>query len=228
MQPNLNERIRQAGSTPALLDELIRAHRPLMIAAVRFHMHSVRDEYLQIAEDAFREAVAAYRPERGAFLPLCRRIISLRLSDERRRLRLDREIPMANLNEAAQYAIDQAASVSAHRARSREEERREEIGAYARALKGLGITLRQVQQACPRHTSTRALCLQAVRRIHDDPELARRTLQGRLPIAALCTAFDTGDKVWERHRRYLIAAVLATDGNYPHIADYILPKEDFT
>lgn len=228
MQPNLNERIRQAGSNPALLDELIRAHRPLMIAAVRFHMRSVRDEYLQIAEDAFREAVAAYRPERGAFLPLCRRIISLRLIDERRRLRLDREIPMADLDEAAQYAIDQTASVSAHRARSREEERQEEIQAYARALKRLGITLRQVQQACPRHKSTRALCLQAVRRIHTDPELARRTLQGRLPIAALCTAFDTGDKVWERHRRYLIAAVLATDGNYPHIAGYILPKEDFT
>ena len=228
MQPNLNERIRQAGSNPALLEELIRAHRPLMIAAVRFHMHSVREEYLQIAEDAFREAVAAYRPERGAFLPLCRRIISLRLIDERRRLRLDREIPMADLDDAAQYAIDQAASVSAHRARSLEEERREEIEAYARALKGLGITLRQVQQACPRHQSTRALCLQAVRLIHGDTELARRTLQGRLPIAALCTAFDTGDKVWERHRRYLIAAVLATDGNYPHIAGYILPKEDFT
>lgn len=228
MQPNLNERIRQARSNPALLDELIRAHRPLMIAAVRFHMHSVREEYLQIAEDAFREAVAAYRPERGAFLPLCRRIISLRLIDERRRLRLDREIPMADLDDAAQYAIDQAASVSAHLARSLEEERREEIEAYARALKGLGITLRQVQQACPRHKSTRALCLQAVRLIHGDTELARRTLQGRLPIAALCTAFDTGDKVWERHRRYLIAAVLATDGNYPHIAGYILPKEDFT
>ena len=49
-----------------------------------------------------------------------------------------------------------------------------------------------------------------------------------MPIAALCTAFDTSDKIWERHRRYLIAAVLATDGNYPHIASYILPKEDFT
>ena len=66
---------------------------------------------------------------------------------------------MADLDDAAQYAIDQAASVSAHRARSLEEERREEIEAYARALKGLGITLRQVQQACPRHQSTRALCL---------------------------------------------------------------------
>ena len=228
MQPSLNERARQAREDPILMDELMRAHRPLMIAAVRFHMHSVRDEYVQIAEDAFREAVAAYCPERGAFLPLCRRIISLRLIDERRRLRLDREIPMADLDDAAQYAIDQAASVSAHRARSREAERREEIQAYARALHGLGITLRQVQQACPRHQSTRSLCQQAVRLIHGDPELARRTLKGRLPIAALCTAFDTGDKIWERHRRYLIAAVLATDGNYPHIASYILPKEDFT
>ena len=228
MQPSLNERARQAREDPAQLDELIRAQRPLMIAAVRFHMHSVRDEYLQIAEDAVREAVAAYRPERGAFLPLCRRIIRLRLIDERRRLRLDREIPMADFGDEAQYAIDQAASVSAHQAHSREQERREEILAYAQALQQLGITLRQVQQACPRHQSTRALCLQAVRLIHGDTELARRTLQGRLPIAALCTAFDTGDKVWERHRRYLIAAVLATDGNYPHIAGYILPKEDFT
>ena len=228
MQPSLNERARQAREDPAQLDELIRAQRPLMIAAVRFHMHSVRDEYLQIAEDAVREAVAAYRPERGAFLPLCRRIIRLRLIDERRRLRLDREIPMADFGDEAQYAIDQAASVSAHRAHSREQERREEIQAYAQALQQLGITLRQVQQACPRHQSTRSLCQQAVRLIHGDPELARRTLMRRLPIAALCTAFDTGDKIWERHRRYLIAAVLATDGNYPHIAGYILPKEDFT
>lgn len=228
MQPSLNERARQAREDPVLLDELMRAHRPLMIAAVRFHMHSVREEYVQIAEDAFREAVAAYRADRGAFLPLCRRIISLRLIDERRRLRLDREIPMADLSDEAQYAIDQAASVSAHQARSREEERREEIQAYARALQALGITLRQVQQACPRHRSTRELCQQAVRLIHGDPALARRTLAGRLPIAALCTAFDTSDKIWERHRRYLIAAVLATDGNYPNIAGYILPKEDFT
>lgn len=228
MQPSLNERARQAREDPVLLDELMRAHRPLMIAAVRFHMHSVREEYVQIAEDAFREAVAAYRADRGAFLPLCRRIISLRLIDERRRLRRDREIPMADLSDEAQYAIDQAASVSAHQARSREEERREEIRAYARALQALGITLRQVQQSCPRHRSTRELCQQAVRLIHGDPALARRTLAGRLPIAALCTAFDTSDKIWERHRRYLIAAVLATDGNYPNIAGYILPKEDFT
>ena len=112
--------------------------------------------------------------------------------------------------------------------RSREAERRQEIGEYARALQGLGITLRQVQQSCPRHRSTRELCQQAVRLIHADPTLAERTLRGRLPIAALCEAFDTGDKIWERHRRYLIAAVLATDGSYPHIASYILPKEDFT
>ena len=57
MQPSLNERARQAREDPAQLDELIRAQKPLMIAAVRFHMHSVRDEYLQIAEDAVREAM---------------------------------------------------------------------------------------------------------------------------------------------------------------------------
>ena len=72
MQPSLNKRARQAREDPVLLDELMRAHRPLMLAAVRFHMHSVREEYVQIAEDAFREAVAAYRADRGAFLPLSR------------------------------------------------------------------------------------------------------------------------------------------------------------
>ena len=225
MQPSLNERAQQAKNNPALLDELIRAHRPLMTAAVRFHMHSVREEYLQIAQEAFCEAVEAYSPDRGAFLPLCRRIISLRLIDERRRLRLDREVPMADLSDEAQFSIEQSSSISAHQMRSREAERREEIQEYAQALKEFGITLSQVQQACPRHKSTRELCQQAVRLIRSDPALAERTLRGRLPIAALCTAFDTSDKIWERHRRYLIAAVLATDGNYPTIASYILPKE---
>ena len=228
MQPNLNERAQLAKEDPVQLERLIRDHRPLMTATVRFHMRSVRDEYLQIAQEAFCEAVEAYNPERGAFLPLCRRIISLRLIDERRRLRLDREVSMSDLSDEAQYSIEQSASIGAHQMRSREAERREEIGEYARALQGLGITLRQVQQSCPRHRSTRELCQQAVRLIHADPTLAERTLRGRLPIAALCEAFDTGDKIWERHRRYLIAAVLATDGNYPHIAGYILPKEDFT
>lgn len=225
MQPSLNERALQAKEDPALLDELIRTHRPLMIAAVRFHMRSVREEYLQTAQDAFREAVEAYNPDRGAFLPLCRRIISRRLIDERRRLRLDREVPMADLSDEAKFSLEQSASIAAHRMHSREAERREEIREYARVLRELGISLDQVQQACPRHGSTRELCQRAVRLIHSDPTLAERALRGRLPIAALCAAFNTGDKIWERHRRYLIAAVLATDGNYPTIASYILPKE---
>ena len=57
MQPNLNERAQLAKEDPVQLERLIRDHRPLMTAAVRFHMRSVRDEYLQIAQEAFCEAV---------------------------------------------------------------------------------------------------------------------------------------------------------------------------
>lgn len=225
MEPMIR-RVQAAKQNPQAMESLLKAYRPLLVAEVRFHMHSIREEYLQIAREAFCEAVYAYHPERGAFLPLCRRVVAVRLIDEKRRRKLWHEAPMADLGEERASALMDAASLDAHARHTREEERHEEILAYARALQDRGLTLPDVQRASPKHADTRAMCRRAIQLLSKDANLADRTRAGRLPIARLCEAFQTGDKIWERHRRYLIAALIALDGNYPVIASYILRGEE--
>jgi len=78
----------------------------------------------------------------------------------------------------------------------------------------------------PKHTSTRADCIRAIRAILADPKKQLSARNGRLPIAPLAKELGIREKTLERHRKYILAGIIVHCGEYPHIKEYLpLGKE---
>lgn len=210
-----------AKTSQAAMDRLLLAYRPLILSRVIRILHAARHDDIQAGMEAVMEAVYAYDPHKGAFGALASTVLNRRLLDERRKRASNRETPLSDMTPEQHGALMAQASRQAYDTLEETRTRAQEIRAYEQALAALGILLGDMQRAAPRHAQTRALCREAAMYLYTTQELRVQTLTGRLPIARLKKQFQTGDKVWERHRAYLIGAVVALAGDYPCIRDYV-------
>ena len=99
---------------------------------------------------------------------------------------------------------------------------RQEIAEFARVLEGFGITLADVADNCPRQERTVAACRRALAFARGDRALLDRLEKtGRLPMAALAEGAGVERKTLERHRRYLVALLLAYTNGYEVIRGHL-------
>ncbi len=210
-----------ARESEAHMERLLSQYKPLVLSLVARVTRSAREEYVQAGAEAVMEAALAYDERKGAFGALAKRVVTRRLLDMTRRDGRFRETPLSELPEERRVAIEAAAARQAHNIIEETETRRQEIAEYALALGKLGMTLPDLQKSAPKHEATRKTCREAIWYLYSDPALREQTLAGRLPIRQLCERFHAGDKLFERHRRYIVGAVLALAGDYPHIRAYI-------
>lgn len=226
-------RVRAARGSARAADALVRDYLPFIKAETAKFMgrppREGHDDELGIAMFAFHEAVLAYDRSKEAFLPLASLSIRNRLIDFRRRERrhadvdsLD-ELRGGDEQEPGRALVDELASERDEIAESdARRASREEISEFARQLEGLGIALTDVADNCPRQRRTLEACQRALAYAREDQALLDRLVKtGKLPMSDLARGSGVDRKTLERHRRYLVALLVAYTNGYEIIRGHL-------
>ena len=184
------------------------------------------EDELSIAMLAFYEAILGYEKSRGAFLPYAARAIRNRLIDHYRAEK--RHEGLVSLHAPAGDGEDQTLldtlpdsrdEIGDYEARSASQREIREFGAQ---LERLGISFSDVADNCPRQERTLAACRRVLDHARSHPELLDRLVEtGRLPMNELAAGAGVEKKTMERHRKYLVAILLAFTNGYEIIRGHL-------
>ena len=98
----------------------------------------------------------------------------------------------------------------------------EEIMAFAQELGQYGLKLTDIDENCPKQERTLSACHRVLSCAREHPAfLARLTATGKLPIAALSAESGVERKTMERHRKYLVALLLAFTNGFEIIRGHL-------
>ncbi len=194
------------------------------------------DDELSIAMFAFHEATVSYDEAKGAFLPFAGVAIRNRLIDYRRKE--SKHDNVLSIHETftdnedertiADTLEDGTDSAEAHNIRSHT---REEIEEFSEQLKSFGITLSDVADSCPKQERTLKACHKALGFAKKEKKLLNSLVETKkLPIDAVSKGSGVERKTLERHRKYMVALLLAYTNGYEiirgHLKQITLSEEE--
>lgn len=227
---NINEQAVAAAADSDVLEEFIHSNIEFILSCAGKHSGrfiSTSDDEFSIAMYAFYEAVDSYLAGQGDFLPFAAMIIKRRLTDYyRRQSRFKDEHSIApevfsgtiddESADAAQYEVQEKLT-----GRS-EPSAADEIEAVSEEFRPYGFSFMDLADCSPKASKTRNQCKDAVRCILNSPILLSSIRDsGTLPVKALSAQSKVSRKTIERHRKYIIAAVIILTGDYPILAEYM-------
>ena len=211
-------------------NDLVQQYMPF-ISAETAKAHNLipqesREDALSIAMFAFHEAVMNYSKEKGAFLPFASRAIKNRIIDffrkEKRHLghiSLDSERDSEDDRSVLETLDRGEDNISAHHDKT---SARQEIMEYAETLLKYGLNISEVADNCPKQERTVTACHRALAAARKHPELIKAlTESGKLPITQLALASGVERKTLERHRKYMVAIMLAYTNGFEIIRGHI-------
>lgn len=185
------------------------------------------DDELGISMLAFYEAILAYRKTRGGFLKFAATAIRNRLIDYYRREKrhtgeISLETPLGDTADAdvlSDKIADQKNSVEEMTEASAA---REEIEKFADELRTYGLSLSDVAACCPKQERTLLACQRALEYAKQNPAILEELTQSkRLPIMRLSMETGIEKKTLERHRRYIVAIMLAYTNGFEIIRGHL-------
>lgn len=186
------------------------------------------DEY-SIALMAVSEAVDSYDEEKGAFWNYASLVISSRIIDDMRKhgnLKSEISISPSAFTELADedgISIDIRQQVQQKTAVYVDNNLKSEIEAFANELSEYGVDLFELPAYSPKSQKTKESCRELIVAFFLPPpliEALRRTKN--LPVKELLMRCNVSRKLIDRHRKYLLASVVAKAGDYQEISEYIL------
>ena len=217
-----------AKTDTAAADAFVQQYLPFVRAeTVRFTRQAIEqghEDELSIALLAFYEAILSYEKGRGAFLPYAARAIRNRLIDHFRAERRHRgQVSMqASAGEDGRTLADTLPARDELDASELRLASRQEIAAFGAQLEQYGICFSDVADNCPRQERTLAACRRVLDHARAHPELLDRLVEtGRLPMNELAAGSGTDKKTMERHRKYLVAILLAFTNGYEIIRGHL-------
>lgn len=223
--------VRAARTDPEAADALIRQYMGFIRAETAKFIKRApidgQDEELSIAMLAFYEAILGYEQNRGAFLSYASRGIRNRMIDHYRKEK--RHAKVVSLHVPLQDEDDDISKLdrledpkNEIEASHRRAAAREEIEEFERQLGEFGITFSEVADNCPRQERTLASCQRVLAAAKLHPEIFDILLESKkLPISSLAEKSRTDKKTLERHRKYLIAVLLAFTNGYEIIRGHL-------
>lgn len=234
-----NEGALSAGESEQALSSFVLSNEQFILkqaskAAGRFITKS--DDEWSAALMAFCEAVKSFDPAKGNFYPLAAVAIRRRVIDELRKSSRHSEETAVdfsavsadeeeeNLTAAARTArqADVKQATEATAAKETEADLRDEFEEAAEVLAAYGIDFYSLPASSPKTRGTRTKTGLIVKTLIADPELMRSMKKAKaLPMTELSRRTGIPMKVFERHRNYLIAAALLSEGPFPHIRSFI-------
>lgn len=224
-------RVQAARTDPEAADALIRQYMGFIRAETAKFIKRApidgQDEELSIAMLAFYEAILGYEQNRGAFLSYASRVIRNRMIDHYRKEK--KHAKVISLHAPLQDEDDDISKLdrledpkNEIEASHRRAAAREEIEEFEQKLGEFGITFSEVADNCPRQERTLASCQRVLAAAKLHPEIFDILLESKkLPISSLAEKSGTDKKTLERHRKYLIAVLLAFTNGYEIIRGHL-------
>ena len=228
---DLVRRVQAARTDPEAADALIRQYMGFIRAETAKFIKRApidgQDEELSIAMLAFYEAILGYEQNRGAFLSYASRGIRNRMIDHYRKEK--KHAKVISLHAPLQDEDDDISKLdrledpkNEIEASHRRAAAREEIEEFERKLGEFGITFSEIADNCPRQERTLASCQRVLAAAKLHPEIFDILLESKkLPISSLAEKSGTDKKTLERHRKYLIAVLLAFTNGYEIIRGHL-------
>lgn len=219
------EMVLAAKSDPDAADALISQYMGFIRAEAKKLSFGDGEDELSVAMLAFYEAALGYERSRGSFLSFAARVIRSRLIDYNRAESHHRG--HGSLNERAS---DDGAELLELLPDTRDdieeltvrEAAQSEIEEFSRALAAFGITFSDVADNCPKQERTLRACMDALNYARRNPEvLAAVEKSGKLPIAELASGSGVERKTLERHRKYMVAMLLAFTNGFEIIRGHL-------
>ncbi|MBE6608117.1 MAG: RNA polymerase subunit sigma [Ruminococcaceae bacterium] len=211
-------------------DEMIRTYMPFIKnETAKFLRRPVIEENdceLSIAMMAFYEAVQGYSQMRGAFFSYASVHIKSRLIDYARKERKHKNLtPLetADGDEDEMSVTDKLTDGSDHAEEfSERNAARSEIEKFTKELEEFGLSLSDVSDHCPQQQRTLEACRKALDYAKENQEILDEFLRTkRLPIAQLSLGGGVERKTLERHRKYMVALLLACTNGFEIIRGHI-------
>lgn len=221
--------VQKAQSDSRATDQLIRQYLPFIKSeTARFLKHppDENQDELNIAMFAFYESILSYRTEKGAFFTLASTAIRNRLIDyarkeQRHKSLLSLDLPSAqddsrSLGEQLPDRSDKMNEVLQITAA------RTEIEEFSHQLESFGLTLSDIADNCPRQERTMDACMKVLDYAKSHPQLLVQMIHSKkLPLAQLAAGSGTERKTLERHRKYLVAILLAYTNGFEIIRGHL-------
>ncbi len=218
---NLDERAAAAARDTKLKNEIIGQYRNFILSSACKTLKRVitdSDDEFMTAMIAFNEAIDSYDQSKGKFLSFASMIIRNRLIDELRSNSGNKTLTFSELENANGTPFDIPSNDN--------HDIKWEIEALAAELTEFGISFLELADVSPKSRKTKRVCFDAVRYIINDNKLFETVINKHiLPVKEVTEGLSLNRKTLERHRKYIIAAVIIVTRDYPEISAYFNMKE---
>lgn len=220
-----------AQTDPNAADEFIQQYLPFIKAETAKFIRRIPqegyDDELGIAMFAFYEAIQSYQEGKGAFLRLAAAAIHNRLIDYARKEQrhanvVSLDTPLSEGEDGRQLADQIRDEKDELEERSLRSAAAEEIQHFAAQLAEFGLSLSDVAESCPKQDRTLDACMRGLEYAKKTPALLEQMVcSGKLPLAQLAEGAGLERKTLERHRKYLIAILLAYTNGFELIRGHL-------
>jgi RNA polymerase sigma factor len=218
---NIEQMVLDAQSDRRKLGRLIEDFLPFIRSVVAdCHVgRQSREDAMTTAMLAFADSVAAYRPEKGAFVGFARVLIRNRLIDEyrkhHRRTALDSPILDEN-------GWETGLSVKEHNYQLEQSNLRMEIEEITDILGAWGITFAELTDISPKQRRTRWQCQYIAALILKNQAWQKQLfINRRLPSKEMCKAHGVSLKTLDKYRKYIITLCIIMAGDFPHLRAFL-------
>lgn len=225
----LEDRVYLAQKDKALREDIIFEYENYILScakksAGRFVSES--DDVSSIAMIAFDEAISKYDSSKGSFLNFAKIVIKNRITDyQRKELAYSNTVPFSQLSLTDKDGNETELQIEAPKAN--DYDAKFELEALKSELIKYDITLFDLPGATPKSKKTKSACSSVIRYILQNSILKNEVLiKGLIPIKLISDSLSINRKVIERHRKYIITAVIVLEGDYKIIAEYIKVGEN--
>lgn len=177
------------------------------------------DDEFSIAMIAFDEAITRYSPDKGGFLTFAACVIHSRIIDDIRKNKT-RAIPFSSLErtdrDGSSISFDAVGDIDVVTDTGLE------LHALKAELNKFDISFFELPKCSPKTNKTKREVFRVISFIVNNADALKIVKnEGIIPSGMLTRQMGAGKKLLERHRKYIIAAVIILDGDYPASAEYI-------
>ena len=222
--------VKDAKEDMAAADEMIRAYMPFIrketAKFLKRPLVEENDDELSIAMIAFHEAIQDYSIIRGSFLHFAALHIKSRLIDHFRKetrhrglISMDHPASEEEDTPLRDKLADPEDLIQDGMLR---DATRSEIEEFSASIRTFGIHLSDVAAHCPQQQRTLEACRLALTYAKDNPQIMDEFLRTkRLPISLIAAGSGVERKTLERHRKYMVALLLAYTNGFEIIRGHL-------